>query len=84
MSDFLRFINKLVEDFPLHIEITYNKTADWMIYIYRKGCGTDYPSSQRVGEDAVVVCVQDGDMELCFAKAHIALKEWLCDNLGGY
>lgn len=26
----------------------------------------------------------DGDMELCFAKAHVALKEWLLENEGGY
>ena len=84
MSDFLRFLNEILKDFPMHIEISYNKTCDWGIYIYKKGCAQDYPSSEKYGEDAIVVNVQDGDMELCFARAHVALKGWLSENNGGY
>lgn len=32
MVDFLRFLNKILEDFPLHVEITYNKTAERASY----------------------------------------------------
>ena len=39
---------------------------------------------KKNGEDAVVVNVQDGDMELCFARAHVVLKDWLSENNGGY
>ena len=84
MSDFLRFLDEILKQFPLHIEISYNKTCDWEIYIYKKGCAQDYPNSEKYGEDAIVVNVQDGDMELCFARAHVALKGWLSENNGGY
>lgn len=39
MNDFLRFFNKIVADYPMHLEIGYNKVADWGIYIYKRGCG---------------------------------------------
>ena len=84
MSEFLRFLDEILKQFPLHIEISYNKTCDWGIYIYIKGCAQDYPNSEKYGEDAIVVNVQDGDMELCFARAHVALKDWLSENNGGY
>lgn len=68
----------------MHLEIGYNKTVDWCIYIYKQGCADKYPDSQKNGNDAVIVNVQDSDIELCFARAHIALKEWLLENEGGY
>ena len=68
----------------MHVEIGYNKVCDWNIVIVKRGCATDYPNSEKDGNNAVVVNVQDGDMELCFAKAHVALKEWLSENEGGY
>ena len=84
MNEFLRFIEQLVKNFPVHLEITYNKTCDWQIYVYKRGCAEDYPKSKCVEADAILCDVQDGDMELCFARAQIALKEWLADNCGGY
>ena len=84
MNDFLKFLNEKLIDFPMHVDIGYSKTCDWMIYIYKKGCANDYPNSAKCGEDAVIVHEQDGDMELCFAKAHVALKGWLLENEGGY
>ena len=44
----------------------------------------ELPKLRKNGEDAIVVNVQDGDMELCFARAHVALKDWLSENNGGY
>lgn len=84
MSDFLKFFGEKVLHFPMHLEILYNKTCDWSIYIYKKGCANDYPKSEKHGEDAVICMAQDGDMELAFAKAHIQLKEWLREHEGGY
>lgn len=85
MNDFLLFVKALLKRFPMHVEITYNKTCDWTIYIYKKGCAEDYPGCQNDEKgNAIIVYEQDGDMELCFAKAHVALKEWLCEHNGGY
>lgn len=84
MSDFLQFIDNLAHRFPVHVEITYSKITDWMIYVYKKGAAKDYPKSDSAQGDAVLCCEQDSDMELCFAKAHVAVKEWLSDNNGGY
>ena len=84
MNDFLKFLNEKLIDFPMHVDIGYNKTCDWTIYIYKKGCANDYPNSAKRGEDAIIVQEQDSDMELCFARAHVALKEWLLENEGGY
>jgi hypothetical protein len=84
VSEFLKFLNKLVESFPLHIEIGYNKTCDWSIYIYKKGCAKDYPKSKASGDDAVLCNVRSCDMELAFAKAEVQVKEWLLEHNGGY
>ena len=84
MTEFLKFFDELVKSFPLHLDISYNKTCDWVISIYKKGCAADYPNSPHNGEDAILVNVQDCDMELCFAMAHVQLKEWLSDRRGGY
>lgn len=77
MDDFLHFFDKKVHGYPMHLEIYYSKIMDWCINIYKKGCGEN-------GKDLEIVGVQDGDMQLCFAKAHVALKEWLSENEGGY
>ena len=57
MSDFLRFLNEILKDFPMYIEISYNKTCDWGIYIYKKECAKDYPNSEKYEEDAIIVNV---------------------------
>ena len=77
MAEFLKFFDEIVKDNPMHLEIGYNKVTDWCIYIYKKGCGQNE-------KDLVIVNVQDCDMELCFAKAQVQLKEWLLENNGGY
>lgn len=77
MDDFLRFFNEKVQNCPMHLKIYYSKIVDWCITIYKKGCG-------ECSEDLIICHVQDCDMELCFAKAHVGLKEWLSRNEGGY
>lgn len=84
MNEFLLFVDDLKNRFPIHVEITYDKHADWVIYVYKKGLAKDYPNAIHDGDDVVLVREYDMDMELCFAKAHVALKEWLLEFNGGY
>lgn len=85
MNEFFKFFDKKVHDFPMHLEIYYSKIMDWCIDITKNGCASDYPDAEHVnGTDVLIVSEQDGDMELCFAKAYVALKEWLSEFEGGY
>lgn len=84
MNEFLLFLNELCSRFPVHVEIYYSKIMDWCIKVWKEGCASDYPNSPHEGDHAVLVEEQDLDMQLCFAKAHVALKEWLRENRGGY
>ena len=84
MYEFLKFVEKLVETFPVHVEITYSKTTDWSILIYKKGAAKQYPNCEHCDDDAVLVCSSEVDMELCFASAYVMLKEWLMKYRGGY
>lgn len=91
MEDFLRFISDLVKWFPLHVEIYYSKTMDWIVEVYKKNCADDYPDSEHrrdvngKGTNDVELCYETGpDMELCFARAHVAVKEWMSKFNGGY
>ena len=77
MNEFLRFFNTKLDELSMHMEIYYSKVMDWSIRVWRKGAGDN-------GEDVTLVQVQDVDMELCFAKAHVQLKEWLLEHEGGY
>lgn len=52
--------------------------------IYKKGCAEDYPEARHDGEDVLIVDESDCDIELCFAKAHVGLKEWLLEFDSGY
>ena len=73
MTDFLKFFESVVENYPLHMEIYYSKTMDWCIDIWK-----------AMDEKVQVVYVSGNDVELVFAKAHVELKEWLLENEGGY
>ena len=84
MSEFLEFLDKLVERFPLHVEIYYSKIMDWCIRVTKVGCASDYPDSPCNSDDAVLCNVQNCDMKLAFAKAHVEVKEWLSKFNGGY
>ena len=77
MNDFLKFFDKKVETYPMHLEIYYSKICDWSIRVWKKGCGEN-------GKDILIVDVQSCDMELCLAKAQVELKEWLSEHEGGY
>lgn len=77
MSDFLKFFDEEAHAYPMYLDIYYSKCTDWIIAVYKKGCAED-------GTDLKIVYVNDIDMELCFAKAHVQLKEWLVEHEGGY
>lgn len=84
MSDFLKFVDELRQREPIHVEIYYSKVMDWTIRITKKGCASSFPKSPHDGEDVILVSEASCDMEYAFAKAHVALKEWLLENNGGY
>lgn len=84
MHDFLIFVDDLKHRFPIHVEIYYSRITDWVISIRKQGCAEDYPDSPHDGSDAILVNESSCDMELCFARAHVALKEWLLEHDGGY
>lgn len=84
MNDFLKWLDKKRTQSAMHIEISYNKTCDWCIYIYKKGCAEDYPNSEHDKNDAIICNIQDCDINLAFAKAEIKTKEWFSENEGGY
>ena len=83
MSDFLKFFDDKARDFPMHLEITYSKICDCNILIYKIGCADDYRKARCNGEDVIIVDESDGEIERCFAKAHVELKEWLSEFNGG-
>lgn len=83
-NEFFNFFDEMTHDFPMHLNVSYSKTCDWMICIYQKGCAKDYPDAAHDDDDVVITQVQDPDKELCFAKAYVELKEWLCKYQGGY
>jgi len=84
MNDFLVFIDKLINYFPVHVEIHYSKIVDWCIRVTKVGCASDYPESDHIDNDAILCDVQDCDMELAFARAHVAVKDWLLRFNDGY
>lgn len=84
MSDFLRFFDDKVRDFPMHFYIDYCKTCDWTLEITKNNCARYYPGANFEGEDVIIFRDSDPDLELLFAKAHVALKEWLLEYEGGY
>ena len=84
MIEFLKFFDEKRRSFPMHLEITHSKICDWQILVYKAGCASDYPNALLDNDDVILVHEQSGDMELCFAKAYVALKEWLMEFDGGY
>lgn len=84
MDDFLRFFDDKVRFFPMHFTLTYSKTCDWILEIVKHNCVMYYPEAKREGEDVVIFQGSDTDIELLFAKAHVAMKEWLLEYNGGY
>ena len=68
---------RLAESYTMHLDFSYCKTCDWMLQIWKKGCGAD-------GGDLIIFNDQDCDPNLLLAKGEAALKEWLLENNRGY
>lgn len=77
MQDFLEFFAKKTKDYPMHLEIGYNRVTDWCIVVYKKGCGKN-------GKDLQILSVQSCDEKLAFAMAQVELKKWFLKNNCGY
>ena len=75
MNDFLKFFDEKSKTYPMHLEIGYCKLCDWSIFVWRKMSDV---------ETRKILYIESPDMELCFAKAHVELKEWLMKVEGGY
>lgn len=75
MEVFIRFY---AEHNPGHwaLDIRHSSIVDWCITVGYK------VSHEKHGE--TIIHVQDCDVDLAFAKAQVALKEWLCEHNGGY
>lgn len=76
MNDFLKFFDSIHHQNGYSLEVYCSSIMDWCINI-------GYKSTHPLHGDKIV-CVQDSDMELAFAKAHVDFKEWLRNNEGGY
>lgn len=75
MQEFIRFYNEKNKG-AWTLEIYHSSIMDWCITIGYK------TTHSRNGE--TIIHIQDGDMDLAFAKAQVAFKEWLLENEGGY
>lgn len=76
MHDFLKFYDSIQHGKGWALSIYHSNIIDWRISLGYKSTHPKY--------DEEIFGVQDCDIELAFAKAHVALKEWLLENEGGY
>lgn len=68
---------RLAKSYTMHLDFSYCKTCDWMLQIWKKGCGEN-------GDDLIIFNGQECDPDLLLAKGEVALKEWLLENNHGY
>lgn len=75
METFIRFYKDMN---PGHwaLDICHSSIIDWSITVGFKASHESYGDT--------ILHVQDCDVDLAFAMAQIALKEWLLENQGGY
>ena len=76
MHDFLKFYDSIQHGKGWALQIYHSSIVDWSISL---GYKLTHP---KHGEE--IFSVQHCDMKLAFAKAQVALKEWLLENEGGY
>lgn len=75
MSDFLKFYDRICKP-DWSLTIYHSSIVDWSITIGYKN------TSENYGDQ--IINIQSCDMELAFAQAQVALKQWLSVNEGGY
>lgn len=76
METFLRFYESIRDTYGFNLEIYNSSITNWCITV-------GYKITMGKGEE-VVIEIQDSDVDFAFAKAQVALKEWLLKNNGGY
>lgn len=75
MKEFVRFYKKKNRgDWTL--DIYHSSIMDWCITVGYK------TTNEKNGQ--IIINIQDCDVDLAFAKAQVALKEWLLEHQGGY
>ena len=77
MDDFLKFFAEKTKHYPMCFSLSYSKSCYWCLRIWREKCVDDW-------FDEEVCYIEHCDIELIFAKAHVALKEFLLKKEGGY
>jgi len=77
---FLEFFDGCLNTAPhLCLDIGYNSVVDWMVTIHDKA---SRKSPGDWGEP--IIQVQDCDLDLACAEAHVELAKWMRENKGGY
>jgi len=70
--EFLRFFDEVVNRYPIRFELRYSHITDYTIRVWDDGT------------DEQIIWAQDRDLDYLLAKAQVMLKDWFCDNKGGY
>lgn len=81
MNEFMATFNRIVESFPLTLDIHYSKTMDWVIKVRKRGCANDYPKSMSDGEDALLFYLQHTEIDRLFSTATKLLVRWMRRNV---
>lgn len=76
MYDFLKFYDGIKHNRGWALDVYHSSITDWCIVIEYKTTDPKYRET--------IIRIQCSDMGLAFAKAQVALKEWLLENEGGY
>ena len=77
MNEFLRFFDEIIHRYPMHMVLSYSKTTDWLLHVWREGTDDN-------GKNEDVLWEQDCDLDYVLARAQVDLKDWLTRNMGGY
>lgn len=64
------------QDYTMHLELTYSKTCDWRLHIWKKGCGSD-------GGDLEICNIQDCDLRSVLEEGAYFVKQYLGRKIFG-
>ncbi len=69
MQKFIELFEEMISSRPMHLEIYYSKTLDWVIHIWRVGTGDN-------GSDEDIIYAQDCELDYVVKKATEALLNY--------
>lgn len=76
MNELFDVVHRHRERIGLRLNVSCNQVTDWTVEVSIKPLfGT---------REEEVLKVSGSDRQLVFAKAHVRLKEWLSERIGGY